>query len=263
MVFNPLGEGLAIVWDLIAMFISIIAVMMVVQINGAIQKSGKLSSDVTRKLVHIFAAPVFVATWLLYSGTFFSRYLAAVVPILFVLLFVGIGTGKVENEAFVASMSRSGDPAELLKGTLYYAIIIVITTILWFTEPSGNLNALVIFGCLAGGDGLADIIGRKYGGDRKFGIGGSEKTLAGSVGMFLGSFLFSFTLMAIYSIQYSYDLAGLLLPVILLSVIAMILEAITPPNLDNWTVSLGIAVVLAMMFLFAPALWPFPLLTIL
>lgn len=263
MVFNPLGEGLAIVWDLIAMFISIISVMMVVQINGAIQKSGKLSSDVTRKLVHIFAAPVFVVTWLLYSGSVFSRYLAAVVPVLFVLLFVGIGTGKVENEAFVASMSRSGDPAELLKGTLYYAIIIVLTTVLWFTEPTGNPNALIIFGCLAGGDGLADIIGRKYGGDKKFGIGGSEKTVAGSIGMLIGSFLFSLILMAIYSIQYAYDLVGLLLPVLLLSVIAMIIEALTPPNLDNWTVSIGIAVVLGLMFILSPTFWPFPFLTIL
>ncbi|TFF68097.1 hypothetical protein EU520_00875 [Candidatus Thorarchaeota archaeon] len=256
MMFNPLGEGLALVWDLVAMFISIIAVMMVVQINGAIQKSGRLSSDVTRKLVHIFAAPVFVATWLLYSGSMFSRYLAAIVPILFVLLFVGIGTGRVENEAFVASMSRSGDPAELLKGTLYYAIMIVVTTIVWFTEPSGNASALIIFGCLAGGDGLADIIGRKYGGDRKFGIGGSEKTIAGSIGMFVGSFLFSFILMVIFSIQYSYDLVGLLLPVVVLSVIAMVVEAVTPPNLDNWTISIGIAIVLALMSILAPALWP-------
>jgi hypothetical protein len=156
MVFNPLGPGLELIWDLIAMVISIVAVMLVVIINGGIQKSGKLSSTVTRKIVHIFAAPVFLVTWLLYSGGVFSRFIAMVVPILFVLLFIGIGTGKVQNEDFVVSMSRSGDPAELLKGTLYYAIWITVVTVLWFYVPStglvdANPMALVILGCVAGG----------------------------------------------------------------------------------------------------------------
>jgi len=94
MVYNLLGTGLELIWDIIAMIISIVAVMLVVLINGAIQKSGKLSSDVTRKIVHIFAAPVFLVTWYLYSGTTFSRYLALIVPILFVLLFVELEPGR-------------------------------------------------------------------------------------------------------------------------------------------------------------------------
>ncbi len=130
------------------MVLSIIAVMMVVQINGAIRKSGKLSANVTRKVVHIFAAPVFALTWYLYPGDTYSRYFAMIVPILFVLLFAAIGAGKVKNESFVASMSRSGDPRELLRGTLYYAIMIVIVTFFWFYYPVTPLG-LVIFGCLS------------------------------------------------------------------------------------------------------------------
>jgi dolichol kinase len=244
------------------MLISIIAVMMVVQINGIIRKSGKLSSDVTRKIVHIFAAPVFVLTWYLYPGDTYSRYFAMIVPILFVLLFVGIGTGKVKNEAFVASMSRSGDPKELLKGTLYYAIMIVIVTILWFYYPA-NPMAFVIFGCLAGGDGLADIIGRKYGGNKKFGIGGAEKTVAGSVGMFFGSFLFSYILIALFSIEIAaFNLALLFLPVLVISLVAMIVEALTPKNLDNWTVPIAVIVIVALFIYLMPAWWPFALLSI-
>ena len=262
MVFNPLGPGLELVWDIVAMVISIIAVMMVVQINGVIQKSGKLSSDVTRKIVHIFAAPVFLVTWYLYSGGMFSRFLAMIVPILFVLLFVGIGTGKVENEAFVASMSRSGDPGELLKGTLYYAIMIVIVTLFWFYIPA-NPTAFVVLGCLAGGDGLADVIGRKYGGERKFGIGGAEKTAAGSVGMFIGSFLFSYILIAIFSLELAaFDLVALFLPIIVLSFVATIVEAISPPNLDNWTVPIAVIVMVVLFIYLVPLWWPFALVTI-
>ena len=262
MVFNPLGPGLELVWDIIAMIISIVAVMLVVLINGAIQKSGKLSSDVTRKIVHIFAAPVFLVTWYLYTGEFLSRFIAMIVPILFVLLFVGIGTGRVENEAFVASMSRSGEPGELLKGTLYYAIMIVLVTVLWFYVPA-NPMAFVILGCLAGGDGLADVIGRKYGGERKFGIGGAEKTIAGSIGMFIGSFLFSFILIAIFSLEFiSFDLAMLFLPILVISLVATVVEAISPPNLDNWTVPIAVVVMVFLFIYLIPLWWPFTLLTI-
>jgi phytol kinase len=262
LVLNPLGPGLEIVWDLIAMVISIVAVMMVVIINGAIQKSGKLSSDVTRKIVHIFAAPVFLLTWYFYSGTALSRYIAMIVPLLFVLLFVGIGTGKVKNDAFVASMSRSGDPGELLKGTLYYAIIIVLSTLLWFYVPA-NPMAFIVLGCLAGGDGLADIIGRKYGGEKKFGIGGAEKTVAGSVGMFIGSFLFSIILIGIFSLELvAFNLAVLLLPVLVVSLVATIVEAITPKNLDNWTVPIAVFVIIAIISYAMPLWWPFGLFTL-
>ena len=263
MVLNLLGPGMELIWDLIAMVISIVAVMMVVLINGAIQKSGKLSSDVTRKIVHIFAAPVFLVTWMLYSGTIFSRYIAVIVPILFVLLFIGIGTGKVVNEAFVNSMSRSGDPSELLKGTLYYAIMICVVTILWFYAPAGNPMAFIVLGCLAGGDGLADVIGRKYGGAKKFGVGGAEKTIAGSIGMFIGSFLFSFTLIAIFSLEFaSFDLIVLILPILIIALVATIVEALTPKNLDNWTVPISVVIIVVLFMYLAPALWPFALLTL-
>jgi dolichol kinase len=189
-----------------------------------------------------------------------------IVPILFVLLFIGIGTGKVQNEDFVASMSRTGDPAELLKGTLYYAIWITIVTVLWFYMPSSgpldaNPMAFVIIGCVAGGDGLADIIGRKFGGDKKFGIGGAEKTVLGSIGMFIGCFLFSIILIAIFSFEVgTFDLATILLPIIIISLVATIVEVLSPPNLDNWTVPI-IVIVMAVILNFI-GMWPFALLTL-
>ena len=136
MVFNPLGDGLSLVWDLIATFISLVLVMMVVQCNALIQKSGKLDQVITRKLVHIFVGPVYCISWLLFSGMIFSRFIAMIVPGFFILAFVLVGTGKIENENLVNSMSRSGDPKELLQGTLHYAIIMLIVTILWFYYPA-------------------------------------------------------------------------------------------------------------------------------
>jgi len=263
MVFNPLGDGLAVLWDLIATVISLLCVFMLVQINARIQKSGKVSTIVTRKLVHIFAGPIYIVTWLLFSGNVYSHYFAVIVPALFIIQFVSIGTGKMKNESFVASMSRTGDPRELLKGTLYYAIIMVIITLLWFYLPLGEINnvnptSLVIIGCLSGGDGLADIFGRKYGGERKFGIKGSEKTLVGSLAMFIGSFLVSMILVLIFSFAATnLDIIQLIIPILIISIVATIVEALSPKGFDNWTIFIAVIIMIAIFSFLVPQLWPY------
>ncbi len=264
MVFNPLGPDLELVWDIVAFIISFVLILMLVQINAAIEKRGALSTVVTRKVIHTFAAPVWAVSWLLFSGGVFSRWLAIVVPLLFVIQFVAIGTGRMQNEDFVRSMSRSGDPQELLGGTLYYAFMMVVIGILWFYVPAdGNLAnatplALIVFGCLAGGDGFADVIGRKFGGDRKFGIGGAEKTLAGVIGMFIGSFLFSFILVFLFSIEVAaFSVVDLILPIVVVSLVATIVEAITPKGLDNLTISIA-AIVIVVLLPYTGLFWPYP-----
>jgi len=264
MIFNPL-PGLEIVWDIVAFIISFIVILMLVQINAKIEKSGALSTVVTRKVIHTFAAPLWVLTWLLFSGSMFSRFLAIIVPLIFVLQFMAIGTGKTKNEDFVRSMSRSGDPRELLGGTLYYAFLMVVIGILWFYVPmDGNLAnatplALIVFGCLAGGDGFADVIGRKYGGDRKFGIGGAEKTLAGVIGMFIGSFLFSFILLFFFSFEVAaFSPMALIVPIVVVSLVATIVEAITPKGLDNITITLA-AIIMVLLLPYIGIVWPFPM----
>ncbi len=268
MVFNPLGPELELVWDIIACFISFFLILMLVQINAAIEKSGKLSTIVTRKVIHIFAAPLWVVTWVLFSGGIFTRWLALIPPLMFVLLFTAIGTGKMVNEDFVRSMSRSGDPKELLGGTLYYALLMVIFAVVWFYVPSSadlaqaTPTAMIVFGCLAGGDGLADVIGRKYGGEKKFGIGGAERTIAGSIGMFIGSFLFSIVLVFLFSIEVAvFVVVDMIIPIMLISLVATIVEAISPKGYDNWTVTIA-AVVMVAIIPFLGLAWPFPFLTL-
>jgi len=263
MVFNPFGSSMAFVWDLIATVISIIILLAIVQINAFMQKKGKVSQIITRKFVHIFAGPVFVITWMLFSGELISHYVAVIVPLLFVLQFVAIGTGLMKNENFVASMSRSGDPKELLGGTLYYAIVMVLMTWFWFYVPStgiinANPTALLIIGCVSGGDGLADIIGRKFGGEKKIGIKGSEKTYIGSIGMLVGSILVSSILVLIFSLEVSnFNIVTLILPIIVVSIIATVVEAISPKGTDNFTVFLAVIFVIFILEFGFPTFWPY------
>jgi dolichol kinase len=165
-------------------------------------------------------------------------------------------------------MSRSGDPRELLGGTLYYAFLMVVIGILWFYVPmDGNFAgatplALIVFGCLAGGDGFADVIGRKFGGEKKFGIGGAEKTLAGVIGMFIGSFLFSFILLFIFSLEVAaFAPMALLIPILVVSLVATIVEAITPKGYDNITITI-VAIIMVLILPFIGIAWPFEMFTL-
>ncbi|MFW9951654.1 MAG: diacylglycerol/polyprenol kinase family protein [Candidatus Thorarchaeota archaeon] len=263
MVFNPFGVTLALLWDFIAMIITIVALLALVQINAILQKKKVLSQIITRKLVHILAGPVFILMWMLFSGEYYSRYIAVIVPILFVVQFVAIGTGRMKNEDFVASMSRTGDPKELLQGTLYYSIVMVIMTIFWFYIPASGIGnasptALIIIGCVSGGDGIADIIGRKFGGERKFGIKGSQKTIVGSLGMLFGSIMVSSILVLIFSLEVAtFNIINLILPIILISIVATIVEAISPKGIDNFTIFIAVIIVVLVLIIFFPDLYPY------
>ena len=263
MVFYPFDSSLAFVWDLIAMVISVVILLALVQINGLMQKKKIVSQIITRKFVHIFAGPIFVVTWMLFSGGVISHYIASIVPLLFILQFVAIGTGVMKNESFVNSMSRSGDPRELLEGTLYYAIVMLLMTFFWFYVPStgiGNANptALLIIGCVSGGDGLAEIIGRKFGGEKKFGIRGGEKTIIGSIGMLVGSILVSSILVLIFSLEVPHiNIATLILPIIVVSIVATVVEALSPKGIDNFTIFLAVIFVILILEFGFPDFWPY------
>ncbi|MHA1171599.1 MAG: phosphatidate cytidylyltransferase, partial [Candidatus Heimdallarchaeota archaeon] len=210
------------------------------------------------------AGPVFVVTWMLFSGEIVSHYIAVIVPLLFVLQFITVGLGVIKNECLVASISRSGDSRERLHGTLYYAIVMVLMTFFWFYVQStgisnANPTALLIIGCVSGGDGFADIIGRKFGGEKKFGIKGSEKTIIGSIGMLVGSILVSSILVLIFSLEVpQFDILVLILPIIVVSIVATVVEALSPKGTDNFTVFLAVIIVTLILEFAVPAFWPYP-----
>ncbi len=249
--------------NILAAVISLFSVLLVVEINAFIRKKNILNSNTTRKLVHIFVGTVFGITWLLFSTNFLTRFIVTLVPLMFVIQFIAIGTGKIKDEQFVASMCRTGNAKELLEGTLYYSVIMVIISLLWFYLPStgiknANPTALLILGCLAGGDGFADIIGRKYGGEKKFGLKGSEKTIAGTTAMFIFSFTFSFLLLYFFSFKIpAFNPISLTLPLLVVSVVATLIEALSPKGIDNLTIFAGVSLTVLLLSYFFPFFWPF------
>jgi len=238
-------------WDIIALILTFLAILILIRVNDILRKREIIPIYISRKVIHIFAAPIFLVCWLLFSGDYYSRYFAMVVPLLFVLLFIAIGTGMIKNEEFVNTMSREGKPSELLRGTLFYALVMVLSSIFfWYVPVNTTLQpvwaifvptAILIFGPLAGGDGFADLIGRRFG-KRKFHIF-AEKSLIGTLAMFVFSLLGTLGLLFVFwlvldPIYASVNVTALIIPILAVCLVCTIVEVFSPRNLDNLLIPL-------------------------
>jgi len=198
---------------------------------------GWIESRLSRKLIHILTGPLFVLCWLLFPNQFwYERWLAALVPLLFTVQFALIGLGIIQDEASVKAMSRSGDRREILKGPLFYGIIFVVMTVLFWKDSPIGMTALML---MCGGDGLADVMGR---GLKSAPLPWSKgKTWFGSLGMFLGGWVMTVFILAIFVSAgvFPGPFAGYLLPVTLIALVGTLVESLPLEDVDNITVTLA------------------------
>jgi phytol kinase len=150
----------------------------------------------------------------------------------------------IRDPSAVEAMTRTGNPREILRGPLYYGIVFVVLTILyWYDSPTGIVGLML----LCGGDGLADILGRRFG---KTPLPWSPgKTWIGSLGMFLGGWSFAsgvvlvFLLIGIFTGQY----LQYLIPITLIAMVATLVESLPLKDIDNLTVPL-VAIIMGPIF---------------
>jgi phytol kinase len=235
---NPLWH------DTIATVITLTLALLWLRMMDAIAHRGWLESKLSRKIIHIGTGPLFVLCWPLFSPESHARYFAALVPLIITVQFAAIGMGWLKDPEAVQAMTRTGDPKEILRGPLYYGLVFVICTIaFWRTSPIG-IVALML---MCGGDGLADIIGRRWGTHRL--PLNPDKSWAGSAAMFGGSFGLALTML------FWFNTLGLFTPplnlgstagiVAAIALVGTMVEALPLRDVDNLTLT-GAAVVLGL-----------------
>jgi phytol kinase len=235
---NPLWH------DTIATVITLTLALLWLRMMDAIAHRGWLESKLSRKIIHIGTGPLFVLCWPLFSPESQARYFAALVPLIITVQFVAIGMGWLKDPEAVQAMTRTGDPKEILRGPLYYGLVFVLCTIaFWRTSPIG-IVALML---MCGGDGLADIIGRRWG-IHKLPLN-PDKSWAGSAAMFGGSFGLALAMLVWF------NTLGLFTPplnlgstagiVAAIALVGTIVEALPLRDVDNLTLT-GAAVVLGL-----------------
>ncbi|KAK1320150.1 hypothetical protein QJS10_CPA03g01161 [Acorus calamus] len=199
-------------------------------------KRGVFEQKLNRKLVHISIGLVFMLFWPMFSSGSQAPFLAALAPGINIIRMALLGLGILRDEAAVKSISRQGDYRELLRGPLFYASTITLATLFyWRTSPIGTAAICN----LCAGDGVADIMGRRFGRHKL--PYNDKKSFIGSISMACAGFLASVGYMHYFSsfgfMKVSWDIA---LRFLFVSVFAAIVESlpISTDLDDNLTVPL-------------------------
>jgi phytol kinase len=222
--------------NIVALVITFLVALIWIRLNDFLAHRGLVDSHLSRKLIHIGTGPLYVLCWLLFNDHPINKYLVAIVPLMFTLQFFLIGIGVIKDEASVKAMSRSGNRREILRGPLYYGIIFVLLTLIYWKNSPIGIIALML---MCGGDGLADIFGRKWGKDKV--IWNKGKSWAGSLGMLIGGWVLSilitwiYTLMGTLTAPWQYYL----LPISVIAFVATLIESLPFKDIDNITITLS------------------------
>lgn len=209
-------------------------------------KRGLFDQKLNRKLVHITIGLVFMLCWPLFGNGRWAPFYAAFIPGVNILRMFVIGSGILKDEATVKSMSRFGDYRELLRGPLYYAATITLASIIYWRTSPISIAAICN---LCAGDGMADIVGRRFGGEKL--PYNKNKSYAGSIAMASAGFLASIGYMWYFS-SFGYMEGGWskVIGFLVVSVITAIVEShpISTDLDDNLTVPLTSILVGSMIF---------------
>lgn len=193
-------------------------------ISESLNRFFKTNSELTRKIFHIGSGNVIlIAWWLNISGSIIiqASLLASLISIISYFLPILPSINSVGRKSF---------------GTLFYAISIgILTALFWHL----GLREYAVIGILvmSWGDGLAAVIGKKWG-QHSYELFGIKKSYEGSLTMTLVSFI---VIILILSLSIGNSWQNWLIAIIV-AIFATILEAFSQFGIDNLTVPLGSAI---------------------
>lgn len=207
---------------------------------------GWIESKLSRKFIHIGTGPIFVLCWLMFPDVNISRYLAALVPLLITVQFVLVGTGIVKDDAAVQAMTRTGNPKEILRGPLFYGIMFVLLTLIYWKDSPIGITALMM---MCGGDGIADIVGRRVKSPKLF--WSREKSVAGSLSVFAGGALLAVLVLLVYVSAgvFAAPFDAYIVPILWVALGGMLIESLPFKDVDNITIAVVSALIGHIVFL--------------
>ncbi|XP_062227084.1 probable phytol kinase, chloroplastic [Phragmites australis] len=206
-----------------------------------------VEQSLSRKIVHVLSGVLFMSSWPLFSNSTEARYFAAVVPFLNSIRLLTYGLRLYTDEALVKSVTREGKPEELLRGPLYYVLVLLFSVLVfWRESPIG----IVSLSMMSGSDGFADIIGRRYG-SLKLPFN-KKKSWIGSISMFIFGFLLSAIMLFYFSnlgyVHVSWEEA--LGKLVLVALAATVVECIPVTDVVDDNISVPSATMLVAFLLF-------------
>ena len=209
-------------------------------------RKGTIDSKFSRKIIHTGSAPLFIALFPLFSEGASSKYFAAAVPFsqLVRLVISAKSSDEQGTPGLVGAVSRTGEKKEALQGPFYYNIILFLVSLFAFRS---SVPGVFVISQMAAGDGMADIIGRRFGSVKWPFM--KEKSIAGTIGFIVSAFLVSMALLGLYNYTgcISLNIIDDWPTILLISVICAFVELV--PGIDD-NISVSAAAYLVSSYFF-------------
>lgn len=196
--------------------ISLAVIGAILLINQQLWRQKLVRGEASRKLAHIVIGS-FIATWPLYMTYADIR----------VALFIGVAGAVVVRQLVL--FPSLFDVRRRSFGDIAAPIIILAAA---FIEPSKTIFAVTVLH-LAFADGMAAVIGSRFGHKSTYNIFKQKKSLVGTA-TFYGASLLIMTAAAIF--RPSLDLAAVTVYIVLIPLLTTFVENVSPRGLDNITV---------------------------
>jgi len=235
--------------DLGVSLLSFIAASLWLFIWQQFSRSKILASSITRKIVHVTCAPLFMVLWPLYSSETqdpYVRVIAALVPIIVSIRLIMTAYEMIPQDNLARAMSRTGNPKEGLRGPLYYVLILASSILVFWTSSPA---AFITLCQMCFGDGMAEVFGRKWGKYTSSWEFNKSKSYAGTIGFVICGFLSSIVYLTYFNSVHITDVNmqsawGSLLAI---SILCSLVETI-PFGDDNITVPIAAAISSYLLF---------------
>ncbi len=215
----------------LGLLISFIYIFTLIGGAEALRKWRGFSSDFTRKMIHIGVGMMMWGLHYLFDNPWFFIGTSGV---FMVINFLDWRFG------YFAAMS-SQDRANL--GTVYFPFAAAVVAYLFWEQPPLMVAALMP---LTWGDGLAPVIGRKYGRHPYF-IHNHKRTIEGSLGFLVAAFLAVWLALWLIAGQPQITPINALLPAFVIAFATMLVEGISIWGLDNLTIT-AVSILLLNLF---------------
>ena len=215
--FLPDNPILNLVYPLGAVFVYLSILVFIADVLSRILTD---DPELTRKIVHIGSGNVILLAW------WFNISAQVIVSAAIIAAAIAIASYIVPILPSIESVGRKSF------GTLFYAISMgVLTACFWENTPQYAVIGILV---MAWGDGLAAIIGQRFG-KHKYQIGQITKSWEGSLVMTAASLVVTIiTLLAVEGASWQ-----ILAISLLTAIIATFLEAFSKLGIDNLTVPLS------------------------
>jgi phytol kinase len=207
--------------DVLAASLILTYVLFWILLTEWLARSNKIRKEDARKILHVMAGNV------IFFLPIFERHITAIIiPGLFI-----VGNYLLSPLSPIQKLRLKTFEAGHALGTVYYAIALTVLVIFFFDQPE---VIFISFLPVAYGDGLAAAVGIRAKRGIFISVGG-QKSLQGTLAMFVASLISVYLGLMLLNIQLSILISTLV------ALGATVLELLSPKGIDNLVISLGLS----------------------